>query len=70
MRLHLTARALRSAAVGSFNIISALHPPPQRRQVRRVVRTMKAKLIELLLSSPSGKAVREALQLAKYAEKI
>ena len=29
-----------------------------------IVRTMKAKLIELLLSSPSGKAVRNALRLS------
>src|SRR5437588_8108277 len=52
----------------------ALHWTPGRRSVsiskllgrapvRAIVRTMNARLIELLLSSPSGNAVREGLQL-------
>lgn len=42
MRLHLTsARAFRSAALSGATIISAVHPLPRRRQVRRSVRRIE-----------------------------
>ena len=45
LRLHLTASlAFRSQNWEELNIISALHPPPQRRQVRRVVRPLLGRL--------------------------